>query len=123
MPKKIRLSADYQCYPLWWDGGDNVGEINPETLPLKPETVARLEKWAEIFDSWMDLNDAPHGYDPDDKEFEDFDKEGIALLKELQCELAPDYEVVYHSKKSGEALNETGHLFQLYKTASLHAHI
>ena len=111
MPKQIRLSVDYQCWPLWWAGQSEVGEIDPGKLPLKPETADRIEKWADWFDTWMDFEDAPHGKKPDDDEFEAFEQEGIEIWKELRKELAPDYEVAYNSKKLGRLVSHPDQLF------------
>lgn len=111
MSKRIRLSADYQCWPLWWDGQEEAGEISPDQLLLNPETVNRIEKWADWFDSWMDFENAPDGKDPDDEEFESFEWEGIEIWKSLRKELAPDYEVAYNSKKLGILLTHPDQLF------------
>ncbi|MEH1929068.1 MAG: hypothetical protein V7K14_17310 [Nostoc sp.] len=43
--------ADYGCYPLWWVSSDEIGNIDPETLPLSQETIKRLEKWEEIYNA------------------------------------------------------------------------
>ncbi|WP_335092083.1 hypothetical protein [Nostoc sp.] len=40
--------ADYGCYPLWWVSPEKVGNIDPETLPLIPETIKRLNKWKKF---------------------------------------------------------------------------
>ena len=34
---KIRLMADYFCYPLWHDDGINMGDIGPASLPISNE--------------------------------------------------------------------------------------
>ncbi|MBR8826649.1 MAG: hypothetical protein DSM107014_01870 [Gomphosphaeria aponina SAG 52.96 = DSM 107014] len=47
MARKIKLMADYRCYPLWWEDTDKVGNIEPKTLSLKEETITRLEKEIE----------------------------------------------------------------------------
>lgn len=49
--------ADYGFYPLWWASSDKVGNIDPETLPLSKETLTRLEKWEEIFNAKLNLED------------------------------------------------------------------
>lgn len=51
MPKKIRLMTDYGCYPLWWDEPDQVGDLDPESLPLSQEIIQRLYNWADAFDA------------------------------------------------------------------------
>ncbi|KES16178.1 hypothetical protein GASC598I20_006050, partial [Gilliamella apicola SCGC AB-598-I20] len=30
--KKIKLMADYECYPLWIDSDNEVGNIDPDSL-------------------------------------------------------------------------------------------
>lgn len=40
MIKKIKLMADYDCYPVW--DMDEIGEIDPSELPLSKETIKRL---------------------------------------------------------------------------------
>lgn len=95
MSRQIKLMADYQSYPLWWSGSDQVGNINPATLPLSTETVRRLERWAETFDSWLNLDDPNSDDLPSGQEVQEFRKEGLNLWKALRQELAPDYEVVY----------------------------
>jgi hypothetical protein len=110
MTKKLRLSADYQCWPLWRAGPDEVGEIEPQSLPLKPETIARLEKWAETFDSWMDFDDPTAEKEPSDEEVDAFEQEGLSLWKQLKQELGPGYEVVYNSKKRGKVLTNPDQL-------------
>ncbi|MFM6024757.1 MAG: hypothetical protein ACKPER_17825 [Dolichospermum sp.] len=37
MAEKIKLMADYGCYPLWWASYDKAGDIDPQTLPLNKE--------------------------------------------------------------------------------------
>jgi hypothetical protein len=69
------------------------------------------KKWADRFDSWTNFENAPDGKDPDDEEFEAFEKEGIEIWKTLRKELAPDYEVAYNSKKLGILLIHPDQIF------------
>jgi hypothetical protein len=86
---------DYQCYPLWLTGNKGPANINPATLPLSAETILRLEQWADIFDSWMDLDNPTSTSEPRHDEVSDFENEGIALWKQLRCELEPTYALFY----------------------------
>lgn len=104
--QKIKLMADYQCFPLWWQETDKVGDINPATLPLSQETIYRLEKWAETYDRTLNLEDPRLSGFASEKETQMFDLEGISLWHQLRKELAPDYEVSYFS-------DLLGHLLQL----------
>jgi hypothetical protein len=37
--EKIKLMADYGCYPLWWVNSDKTGDIDPETMPYTKQTL------------------------------------------------------------------------------------
>lgn len=104
MTKQIKLMSDYHCYPLWWAGSAPVGNINPETLPLSPELISRLENWAKTFDSWMNFNEPNSAEAPAEREVQLFEEEGIRLWKELRRQLLPDYEVFYHSHRANKIL-------------------
>jgi hypothetical protein len=57
MATKIKLMADYGCYPLWWVSGDLVGNIDPAKLPLSHETINRLYKWAAVYNTTLNWDD------------------------------------------------------------------
>ena len=98
MSKKIKLMADYGCDPLWWEESDEVGDIDPATLPLSEGTIKRLHTWASAYDAtlnWSDPSDSS-GFPSTEAEAA-FESEGIMLWKQLQKELAPNYEVLYFS--------------------------
>lgn len=101
--------TDYGCYPLWWN--DEVGNINPESLPLSNNTIARLYKWAEAYNAtlnWQDPIDSP-GF-PSLEVEEAFEEEGISLWKQLQIELAPNFEVVYFSDRLRKVVSSLAEL-------------
>ena len=98
MKEKIKLMADYGCYPLWWISSEKMGDIDPETLPLSQQTINRLEKWAEMYDAKLDEGEPALSRFSSNNE-ESFEEEGINLWKQLKQELASNYEVVYFSEK------------------------
>jgi hypothetical protein len=95
MAEKIKLMADYGCYPLWWVSSEKVGDINPATLPLSQKTISRLEKWAEVYDAKLNWDDPASSGFPSNDAKDAFEEEGISLWKQLQKELAPNYQVLY----------------------------
>jgi hypothetical protein len=95
MIRQIKLMPDYQCYPLWLSGNEGPANIDPATLPLSSETILRLERWANIFDNWMNLDDPASTPEPPDDEVAAFEDEGKALWKQLQLELGPTYHIFY----------------------------
>ena len=104
--------ADYQCYPLWWAGPEEPGNVNPAELPLSPETVVALDGWSETFDSWMDLKDPTSNREPTQEEFDAFETEGVRLWLRIREELAPDYDVSYRSAKFSRVFNHPEELSQ-----------
>jgi hypothetical protein len=113
MAEKIKLMADYGCYPIWWASSGKAGDIDPETMPLSEETVSRLEKWADIYDAklnWEDPNSS--GFSSLEAKAA-FEQEGISLWKQLQKELVPDYEVIYFSEQLRQVVNNINELASL----------
>lgn len=96
--EKIKLMADYGCDPLWWADADKVGNIDPARLPLSQETINHLRKSATDYNATLNWQDPGNSPDLSPEEEAAFEKEGISLWKQLQKELAPNYEVFYFSE-------------------------
>ena len=90
--------TDYYCSPLWEIGPDSNGDLDPETLPLKPETIERLQKWAASFNSILNDDDLVASDFASEEDLQALDREGISLWYQLRAELSPDYEVGYFSQ-------------------------
>lgn len=102
MIKKIKLMADYQCWPLWYKEGfdGKVGVIDPDELSLSSETSERLIRWGKRFDATLNWdNPLDESYRFSEHDLKDFEQEGISLWKKIQEELGSDYEVSYYSQK------------------------
>jgi hypothetical protein len=108
--EKIKLMADYGCDPLWWADADKVGNIDPARLPLSQETINRLRKWASAYNATLNWQDPANSPDLSPEEEAAFEEEGISLWKQLQTELAPNYQVVYFSELLGKVVNHPSEL-------------
>ena len=92
--KKIKLMADYHCYPLWDMSQDNYGDIDPASLPISTELKEDLIKWSEIYNNTLDLNN------PKDAGFKDKENEvnfkllGMKLAERLKRELGDEYFII-----------------------------
>ena len=89
---RIELMADYRCWPLWHDGGDEVGNIDPQSLPLSEELIADLNDWAATLDDGLNWADPGNTKSPDGF-FDEFNHRGRDLAKRLRDELGPTYEI------------------------------
>ena len=55
--RTIKLMPDYQCHPLWEASPGMVGNIDPATLPIPRDPVARLPEWARLYDATLNADD------------------------------------------------------------------
>lgn len=95
--RAIKLMADYYCFPLWNNSPVEVGNIDPESLPLSSDLKARLNDWSEKYDSILNDDDpASSGFETREDE-QNFIREGKELAECLQAELGDSYQVTYHS--------------------------
>ena len=107
MSKKIiKLMADYQSWPLWWSGNEGSGNIEPKSLPISAETVERLNRWSNVFDTQLNLDDPSTIQPLQGIRLNRFESEGIALWQKLREELSDAYEVVYFSSLEKKLLSK-----------------
>lgn len=110
MKEIIKLNADYGCHPLWWASPGKIGNIEPTALPLSQKTLRRLLAWITIYEATLNWNDpASSGFASEEAQ-EAFEQEGISIWHHLRQELAPDYEVIYFSKKLQKEVAEPSQL-------------
>ena len=89
--------ADYYCFPLWNNDPGEVGNIDPESLPLSSELKLRLNNWSEKYDLILNDDDpASSGFETKEDE-KTFIREGSELAKYLQIELGDTYQIIYYS--------------------------
>jgi hypothetical protein len=105
MKQQIKLMAEYNCFPLWKTQEQIWDNINPASLPLSKETIIRLEKWANTFDSTLNHDDPISSKFANSKDEEAFEQEGILICYQLQKELQPDHEIVYYSNKENRIIS------------------
>jgi hypothetical protein len=95
--RKLKLMADYLCYPLWYaDRTDphEVGDFAPDLLPLSESLREDLMAWAAEYDATLDMaNPQEAGFDTQE-DASKFKASGFELAKRLQDELGPQYEVI-----------------------------
>ncbi|MGC6653822.1 hypothetical protein [Pantoea sp. EEL5] len=95
--KLIKLMADYYSFPLWNNSPGEVGNIDPEDLPLSYELKEELNKWSEKYDSILNDEDPLSSGFTTKEEERMFIDNGYKLAERLQTELGSAYEINYHS--------------------------
>lgn len=100
--RKIKLMADYDCYPLWEIFEDGQENMDPKTLELSKDLHESLGKWANEYDASLNTDD-PLNSGFSSKEAEDiFENEGKRLFEVLKGQLNPDWVVEYYSRKESK---------------------
>ena len=93
----IKLMADYHCSPLWHHGSSEVGNIAPTEIGVSEGLAAKLEAWADTFDSHLNIGDPAATSWTKEEELR-FDAEGRALCREIDREIGDRFAVVYSSR-------------------------
>jgi hypothetical protein len=114
MVRRIRLMADYICYPLWEMDPSDSYEIDPRSLPLRQETILRLDHWADIYDGILNMDDPASSGFKTEKDEEDWIQEGVLLWKLLQQELGTDYQVYYYLERTATNIVSQEELEELF---------
>jgi hypothetical protein len=91
--RKVKLMADYNCFPLWEASAGVVGNIDPSSLPISQELINKLTFWAELYDATLNLNDPlKSGFDNAHEEYA-FIQLGRKLREQLKIELGLNFSV------------------------------
>ncbi|WP_118988300.1 hypothetical protein [Photorhabdus sp. CRCIA-P01] len=93
--KRIKLMVDYDCYPLWIDSDGEVGNIDPDVLPISDFLKEELNNWSKQYDETLNLDDPLSSRFSTPEEEIVFKEKGQYLREKLQTELGNNYEVVY----------------------------
>ena len=104
---RITLMADYECPPLWHAGGDTVGPIDPEALPLSEALQRDLWAWAARYDASLNPDD-PAASGMTEADAAAFADDGRALWQRLQDELGAGYTVLFYDPAAQTLREPTG---------------
>jgi hypothetical protein len=92
--RTIKLMADYNSHPLWEATPGVVGNVDPDDLPLSEDLRKILRRWADDYDTTLNLSDpASAGFANAEAEAA-FKKRGYELAERLRGELGPAFCVV-----------------------------
>ena len=94
--RTVKLMCDYDCHPLWEASAGEVGNIDPESLPITGDLRRALADWSSRYDDTLDRDDPRSSGFSSDKEEATFKSDGLALAVRLRKELGPNYAVVVH---------------------------
>jgi hypothetical protein len=96
--RSIRVIAEYECFPLWLDDGDN---LDPRELPISDTLAAELDEWRAAYDETFDREDPRSSEFPTTDAADEFVARGDRLAHRLAVELAGGYAVRYFDVRTG----------------------
>lgn len=91
--KVLKLMAEYGCFPLWGVSPE-VGNIDPDELPISYQLKRDLDSWALKYDKTLDVSYPPDSGFLSESEEAEFRREGECLLERLKLELGAGYSVI-----------------------------
>jgi hypothetical protein len=92
--RKIKLMADYFCFPLWEVSTEVFGDIDPNTLPISEKLQNQLMQWAAVYDGILNMEDPASTDFKSEDDRRAFEEEGYRLAQALQTELGENFEVI-----------------------------
>jgi hypothetical protein len=102
MMRKLKLMADYECYPLWEIFEDGLENLDPKILGLSNDLYKSLARWASEYDASLNTNEPLHsGFSSEEAE-KKFESEGLMLFEGLKEQLNADWVVTYYSRKESK---------------------
>jgi hypothetical protein len=96
IPRKIKLMADYECWPLWEASPGVVDNIDPSSLPISDSLRYELRNWAREFDATLNWADPASSGFPNETAEREFRIAGVEIARRLQQELGAGFEVILH---------------------------
>jgi hypothetical protein len=91
--RRLKLMADYYCFPLWDLTEGNYGDVDPSTLPISAQLQTDLLSWADIYDSILVVDDPRSSAFPNESARQNFQRRGQELGERLALELGDAYSV------------------------------
>lgn len=100
---KLKVMADYGCFPLWDATPTGPRNLDPSELPISEDLAEELGRWAARYDRTLNRNDPPASGFPTSREHLGFVEEGRHLASRLAKELGSTYLVLYFNDLVGRA--------------------
>jgi len=101
---KLKVMADYYCYPLWLIDQNDLKNISPESLLLDTKMIQQLYEWAGKYDSILDLNDPRNSGFPSPQAHRAFVDSGLQIAKELIKHIDATWSITYFDDISGKEI-------------------
>lgn len=97
--KNVRVSAVYGAPPIFCADVDNMGYVEPESLPLSQSLLADLAAWNQEYQETFCEDYPPDSHFPADSDRIEHNRRGLELCRRLERELGPDSSIEFRPQK------------------------
>jgi hypothetical protein len=99
---KIRIMAEYECFPTWIIRGPQTLNVPPGDLEINQDLARELLRWATDFDSTYDLDDPLSSGFKDPEGEREFNERGRTLARRVAAAVGQQSEVTYFDIVTGQ---------------------
>lgn len=99
--RRIKLMADYDCFPLWDLGDAGPANLDTADLPIPVDLLLDLRAWTRRYDDTLDRADLMNSGFPSPEDHAEFAKTGSKLALWLAKSLGSSWSVVYFNNATG----------------------
>jgi hypothetical protein len=100
-PSKIRIMAEYECFPIWIIRGAQTLNVPPRDLEIDQDLAGELQRWATDFDMTYKPDDPLSSGFPDADDEREFNERGQRLARRVATAIGPKFEVTYFDLLAG----------------------
>ncbi|MEV6133332.1 hypothetical protein AB0M05_42140 [Streptomyces violaceusniger] len=100
MKRTARLSAEYECYPVWVMAKQGLDNVPPDSLPLSKQLIEDLNRWGDEYEATYNRDDPiASGFSSEEAEHS-FVERGHRLARRLRDELDETWRVSYFDQST-----------------------
>ncbi|GLV73986.1 MULTISPECIES: hypothetical protein [Streptomyces] len=100
MKRTVRLSAEYECYPVWVITEQGLDNVAPDSLPLSKQLIEDLNRWGDEYEATYNRDDPiTSGFTSEAAE-QRFVERGHRLARRLRDELDGTWCVSYFDQST-----------------------
>ena len=92
---KLKVQADFRCYPVWKDDNGLWLDVDPASLPISEGLASDFNEWAAAYDATFNEEYPPDSGFADQAAEDAFLATGRRLANRLAQELGADAQVDY----------------------------
>lgn len=100
---RLRVLAEYECWPLWQEVRNGVRNLAPEDLGLPESLASGFHAWARKYEETFDPTYPMNSGFADVASENEFYAQGLELAREMAAMIGDDAEVYFLDGRTGQS--------------------